>query len=700
MKYIYNNTLRIVGAKDASDNEQGFVKAFKIGFAKFKESLKDHKKRTIFITLVVIFLAWWVTGAFVQFVMEDEISFAPWDCIIETFFYPLSLVLWLVICCSSAMCIMRWSRMLHKDYIIDERTGTKISVNDNTYGSAHFMDEKEKQKYLEMDKDVNWITKPILGIDEKKRVCARDDTVRFTNSNVIIFGPPGSGKSVCIINNDVLQAVKAGQSIIVVDTKGAVYKDTAYVGEKAGYNVKIFNTKPDEVQYSDACDILANIKYDNTRQGINKAKGIAASIVNIIMEQTHNERDKGSIWYTGAQNLLTALILIVKWDQTIPENKRTLGKVYEILVEQKNYTSIEATYGDIASQKGHPAYEAWQTFSGSTPIVKESVYGGLMTSLYFMSSEDVREILSNEEISFSAPGFEKCIYYIVIPDNDNTNKVLSTLFIEQLFRALTSAADSMEEAGEMRLPVTVNFEIDEAKQVGKLSMFVEKLSSVRSRGINIKTVFQDLSQVKQLYPNDEWRTVISDCTTMIVLRIGNDNDFAEYISRRLGSFTYYEENESYNENVADPIHLHESYGVRGGRGQRALMTPQELQGNGTKGLKDEELLVIINGAGVTRLDMFMWWLHPYYKLLHLDNIKTKRFTKHRTPEWSKRMYGGFSGDTANTSLSDFTQPQDHKNGIKKISLSQENSGSGRPERRPYEENVNGRKVVKAKSLRR
>ncbi|SFU90926.1 VirD4-like conjugal transfer protein, CD1115 family [Butyrivibrio sp. M55] len=692
--------LRIVGAKDASDNEQGFVKAFKISFAKFKESLKDHKKRTIFITLVVIFLAWWVTGAFVQFVMEDEISFAPGDCIIETFFYPLSLILWLVICGSSAMCIMRWSRMLHKDYIIDERTGTKISVNDNTYGSAHFMDEKEKQKYLEMDKDVNKIAKPILGIDEKKRVCARDDTVRFTNSNVIIFGPPGSGKSVCIINNDVLQAVKAGQSIIVVDTKGAVYKDTAYVGEKAGYNVKIFNTKPDEVQYSDACDILANIKYDNTRQGINKAKGIAASIVNIIMEQTHNERDKGSIWYTGAQNLLTALILIVKWDQTIPENKRTLGKVYEILVEQKNYTSIEATYGDIASQKGHPAYEAWQTFSGSTPIVKESVYGGLMTSLYFMSSEDVREILSNEEISFSAPGFEKCIYYIVIPDNDNTNKVLSTLFIEQLFRALTSAADSMEEAGEMRLPVTVNFEIDEAKQVGKLSMFVEKLSSVRSRGINIKTVFQDLSQVKQLYPNDEWRTVISDCTTMIVLRIGNDNDFAEYISRRLGGFTYYEENESYNENVADPIHLHESYGVRGGRGQRALMTPQELQGNGTKGLKDEELLVIINGAGVTRLDMFMWWLHPYYKLLHLDNIKTKRFTKHRTPEWSKRMYGGISGDTANTSLSDLTQPQEHKNGIKKISLSQENSGSVRPERRPYEENVNGRKVVKAKSLRR
>lgn len=682
-----------------STKDNNSIKELKLFWVSLKESFKDHKKITIFSGVLIAFLAWWGTGLLTQIIMEDNVYYDPLNCIIETFLYPVTLILWLFLCYSIGMWVMKISRLFHKGYVVDKRTGAKISTEDNTYGSAHFMNEEEKQKYLKMDKDINNIDGSILGLDEKKRVCSRDETVMFTNSNEITFGPPGSGKSICMMNNDILQAIKSGQSIVVVDTKGALYKDTAYVAEIADYDVKIFNTKGDEVQHSDACDILSNIIYDTSVVGRNKAKLAAASIANTIMENSLDEHTKKDVWFRGAKNLLRAMILVVKWDKTIPENERTFEKVYEILVDKQNYTNLEATYADIITND-HPAREAWRTYMGMAPIVKESCYGGLMDALTFMESEVVRKVLSNEEISLTAPGTKKCAYYIVISDSDRTNNVLAALFIEQLFRALTAYADSMEEVGEMRLPVTVNVLIDEAKQVGRIPMFVEKLSSLRSRGINIKTVFQDLSQVQQLYPNNEWQTVISDCTTMRVLRIGNANEFAKYISDRIGEFTCFDENESYGENVADPIHLHAEYGVHSKRGKRSLMTPQELQGNGERGLKDEELLVIINGAGIVRLNMFMWWNHPFYKLLHLDDKRTKRFTNHHTPEWSKRLYEKENLETQNKEMQ---KSIDSDTGMKTVSLGslQQDGSATRLEARKIQEvNVNGRKVVKAKSLRR
>lgn len=672
------------------------VQELKAAWITFKESLKKHRRLAFIAGTTYTILSWWATGAFTQLVMEDEVYFGLLDCITETILYPVSLLLWGAIVLSGAMWGLRLYRMLHKDYYIDEHTGVKIAKDDDTYGSAHWMTPSEKAKYLVMEKDADKVFLPILGEDKKGNICARK-SIRFTNDNRIIFGPPGSGKSISIINNDVFQAVKMGESIIVVDTKGAVYKDASYVPEMAGYNVKIFNTKSDEVQYSDACDILVNVHYEDTPVGRSNAKLAAASIANTIMENALDENTKKDVWYRGAKNLLRAMILVVKWDKTIPEKGRTLKKVYEILQEQGDYINLEATYGDIIS-KHHPAREAWNGYMKQSPPVKEGCYGGLLDALVFMESEIVQEMLSNEEISFTAPGTEKCAYFIVISDNDRTNNVLAALFIEQLFRALTAYADSMEETGEMRLPVTVNFEIDEAKQVGKIPMFVEKLSSVRARGINITSVYQDLSQIKQLYPNEEWRTVISDCTTMVILKIGNDPDFAQYISKRLGDVTYFITNMAYEEDVSDVLQLHPEYRKSQGKGARPLMTPSELQGEGEKGLGDDELLVIINGAGALRLNKYMYWLHPYYKYLHLNDSRTKRFTKHHVPEWSKRVNGDENKTVADEPLSQIKNAEPTR--MTTINLGNNNAQEGEaPARKIHEDNVNGRKVVKAKSLR-
>lgn len=539
---------------------------------------------------------------------------------------PYTLLTTLLIVIVILYCEMYFSRALGKRYVVDEESNVKIAKDDGTYGTAHWMTEEEKEEILYRSHDATTLKGPIIGMDKDGQLVARKP-VQFTNDNVIIIGPPGSAKSVAYVNNAIIQAILAGHSVVVIDTKGAVYKDTAYIAKKAGYDTKIFNTKPDEIEHSDAVHFLKTIT--NVRQ----AKGQAKTITETIMVNTNSEKERSNVFYKCAYNLLQAMLLIVAFDNTIPKEERTLGKVYEILIECASFQVLEAKYSYIRSQRRHPAYDSWSAYVGQRDVIRESGYSNLLASLNFMSDELVRQIVSNDEINLVAPGFRKCIYYIVISDTDKSNNVLANLFIESMYQQQCSAADSQETTGELRLPVKVEYIVDEARQVGALPMYTEKLSSARSRNISFTTIVQDTSQLEEMY-GKEYRAIITDCTTVIILAIG-EQETAEYFERFLGTYTAFVDQQRYYEETGDVIHVKNQYGVNEGKAKRSLMTAKELMGDGEFGLKKTELIVIFKGDPPLKLKKFMYWHHPVYKMLHLELKSRKCFTKHHIPEWYK-----------------------------------------------------------------
>ena len=521
---------------------------------------------------------------------------------------------------------MYYSRLFKKNYVVDEERGVKVA-DDGAYGNAHWMTPKEKENALYMTQDAKNLKEDIFGMDEEGYLVARKH-LRFTNDNVIILGPPGCGKSACILNNDILQVIRRGESAIAIDSKGGIYRDTVYAAEKAGYNIKVFNLKPDELENSDAVDFFT--VFDNCSK--KRYKGLASSLATTFMLNMKDENVKKDLWYTGAYNLLMAMILITKFNYELEESERTLGTMYMSLVEHNTVPALEAAYEYVSIDRKHPAYEAWKTFTGLRDVVKESVLGGLLTDLNFLSNDVAREIVSNNEIDFKAPGLEKCIYYVIIDDQDRSNNVLASLFVECCSQQLKNVADGPIGGPDSRLPVKVSFEIDEFKNVGKLPGMGEKLSTYRSRGMLIKLFIQDLSQLQQMYPNEEWRTLIADCTTMIVLKVG-ENATASYIEERLGSHTIIVDNIRMAEKASDPIHLHPNYMNSEGRGTRPLMFAAELMGQGERGLKDDELIVIMNGQAPLKLKKWMWTNHPLCKALHLTDLKRKRLAADHIPVW-------------------------------------------------------------------
>lgn len=529
------------------------------------------------------------------------------------------------------------SKRFKKDYYYDERSRVKVS-KDGTYGNAHWMTQQEKEHCMYINKNAYEIPGDILGEDENGYLLGRKQ-LRYTNDNAILIGPPGSGKSTAILNNDILQNIIKGDSYIAVDSKGTVFRDTAYAAIKAGYKIRIFNTKPTETEHSDGAHFLKIIPYDTSIKGRSKAQGMAESLTNTFMLNLTSE-GKGiphDIWYKGTKNLLKAMMLITRYDNLIPLENRTMETMYNTLVEYNNYASLERKFSYVGDNNKHPAYSSWRTFTGLRDTVKESILGGLLTDLNFLSDEIVAKICSTDEIDFTAPGFEKCAYYLIIDDQDKCNALIANLFMECCTLQLKNAADA-QKGFEAALPVKVALEIDEAANVGRFQCMGQKLSSYRSRGIRIKLIFQDISQIQRLYPNEEWREFIVDCTSLIVLKVGNDPGTSEYIEKILGTQTVIVDNVREHRHKTDFVKQKNEYDGTEGKGTRPLMYASEIRGQGIHGLKNDELIVILNGQAPIILKKWMWWNHPLYKALHLDLESRKMYANKHEPKWTEVFF--------------------------------------------------------------
>ena len=139
----------------------------------------------------------------------------------------------------------------------------------------------------------------------------------------------------------------------------------------------------------------------------------------------------------------------------------------------------------------------------SSDTVKSGIILGLGTRLQVLQNKAVQRITSQSDIDLVAPAKRKCVYYIILSDQDATMSFLSSLFFSCMFIKLSRFAD-VQPGG--RCPVPVNLILDEFNNVGRIggaedgSDFARSLSVVRSRDIRVMLAVQSLGQLQNRYP--------------------------------------------------------------------------------------------------------------------------------------------------------------------------------------------------------
>ena len=462
-----------------------------------------------------------------------------------------------------------------------------------TYGSASWMKDKEMKQVLETSSPVN-ATGIILGQKKGSVICLPDDT--RLNKHIAVFGATGTMKSRGFIRPYLFQSIKRGESVVCTDPKMELYTDTAELFRQNGYTVKVFNLVNPE--YGDSWNAMSDLNGDTL---------MAQILTDVIIENTSDERGD-HFWDNGEGNLLKALVLFIDQEATRDSYDKHLPAVYQLLT-QNSEKDLNAKFSRLPIS--HPAKAPFNLFAQASDTVRAGIILGLGTRLQVFQNEAVRKITSSSDIDLAEPGKTKCAYFIIMSDQESSLDFLSSLFFSFLFIKLVRYADSMPDS---RCKVPVNLVLEEANNIGSINDLPRRLSTIRSRSIQVVMTVQNLAQLQNRYPDKQWAEILGNMDTQLMLGC-TDEVTAEFFSVRSGDMTVEVNSTMTVRRTIAIAQLIPQYRAMEGKGRRRLLTPDEVLR-----LPNEEMLIIIRGQKMLKANKFDFTGHPYARKLVKSQI--------------------------------------------------------------------------------
>ena len=454
---------------------------------------------------------------------------------------------------------------------VKDKRGFDI-LPDATHGSSRFMKPEEMKAVLETGR-LDDLTGTIYG---KHRDDPLDDN-RFSlyiasssksglAGNMLVIGAPGTGKSWGFVRPMIFQCVKRRESMILTDPKAELYESTAGYLADMGYEVRVFNLL--EMEHSDCWNCIGEADYDERLIPI-----IAATIIN----NTSSEKEAGDFWAKAELNLLTALLYYVQNDKDVsgnvlPLSQRRLGRILSLLTDN-GLATIDREIKLLPA--GHPAKGPYGLFLQAKENIRGNIVIGLGNRLNVFQDKLVDALTADSTIDLTLPGHKPCAYFCILSAQDHTYAFLSSLFFTMIFSRLEQYARRETEDG--KLPVPVNFVLDEFPSIGKLGDFKRSIAFTRGFRMNCIVIVQSIAQLADIYPRREWEEITACCDATICLGV-NDTTSAQFISEKCGMTTIRVTN---NQQPQTPLfspvaNLSRPYSQTRSNTQRALMQPDEV----------------------------------------------------------------------------------------------------------------------------
>jgi type IV secretion system protein VirD4 len=111
------------------------------------------------------------------------------------------------------------------------------------------------------------------------------------------------------------------------------------------------------------------------------------------------------------------------------------------------------------------------------------------------------------------------IYICIPPDKLESHKALVRLWVGTLLTVVTRRTTMPQQR--------TLFLLDECAQLGHLPILRQAITLLRGSGLQTWTVWQDLSQLRHIYPND-WHTIVNNSGVLQVFGISNQNMAREW----------------------------------------------------------------------------------------------------------------------------------------------------------------------------
>ena len=384
------------------------------------------------------------------------------------------------------------------------------------YGSAKWGSAKNIcKKYQEKNSNNNKIlTRNVeIGLDGKKH---------RRNLNVLVCGGSGAGKTRFYAKPNIMQC---NCSFVTLDPKGEILRDTGYLLEQKGYEVKVLDLI--NMDKSHCYNPFVYLKSDNDVQRL---------VTNLFKSTTpKGSQSNDPFWDTAASMLLLSLIFYLWYEA--PEEEQNFTMVMEMLragdvkEDDDMYSSPLDLLFERLEEKNpeHIALKYYKDYHSGSAKTLKSIQITLASRLEKFNLRSLAMLTMTDELDLPSLGEKKTALFALIPDNDTSFNFIVSILYTQLFQQLFYLADHKYGGS---LPVPVHFVMDEFPNVSLPDDFEKILSVMRSRQVSVSIIVQNIAQIKALFEK-QWESILGNCDEFLYLG-GNEQSTHKYVSELMG----------------------------------------------------------------------------------------------------------------------------------------------------------------------
>ena len=389
------------------------------------------------------------------------------------------------------------------------------------HGSAKWGDAKTlNKKYADKNFSSNkLLTQTVrIGLDGKKH---------RRNLNVLVCGGSGAGKTRFYCKINAMQC-DAETSMVILDPKGEIVRDVGGLLEKKGYEVRVLDLI--NMHRSHCYNPFVYLRDDNDVQRL---------VTNLFKATTpKGSQSQDPFWDTAASMLLLSLIFYLKYEA--PPDEQNFPMVMELLragevrEDDDSYVSpLDELFDRLEMvNPEHIALKYYRDYHSGSAKTLKSIQITLAARLEKFNLESLAGLTATDELDLPSLGEKQVALFALIPDNDTSFNFLVSILYTQLFQQLFYLADHKYGGS---LPVHCHFIMDEFANVSLPDDFDKILSVMRSRGVSVSIILQNMAQLKALFEK-QWESIVGNCDSFLYLG-GNEQSTHKYVSELLGKET-------------------------------------------------------------------------------------------------------------------------------------------------------------------
>lgn len=523
-------------------------------------------------------------------------------------------------------------------------------VGNNQMGSSRFMNEKDKMKYFKKIEYCpnQWRKNPksrpeqgmIWGLTGYKRKSGKKFTLLDTSdTNTLLIGPPGIGKTSFFLIPEIEYACASGQRLLITDTKGDIYRKMGQVmKDYYGYNIILidfrnpvrgdsFNFLQLVNQYNDLAekekDEFKKIKYKALAE--KNAKVVAETIINSSGGNTGDN----AYFYDNAKGILTSTILLIskygdkavidEQGKIIQYDTRHIVSVFKLIQEMSEFETkeddenlTESKFAKLINKLDENDKTKWFAGSVTKADIKASsnCFSTALTILTKFIDTEIEQILCFDS-KFTMEEFvkNKSAIFVTLPEEDTTKHFLFSLLLNQVYGQLLQIAD---EHYNGKFQDTVRLFLDEFGTLPKIEGIESMFTASRSRNILSVPIIQMFAQLKK-YKEGE-KAIRDSCKNILFSNFSPISEDAQILSKAMGKYTTQTGSVSRSDRKNSV-----SYNMTG----RELMTADEISR-----LQTGEFILLRGGTYPCKLDIplyIKWGIKEGGELVQPQEIRKPRF---------------------------------------------------------------------------